>query len=56
MILLNNLLKRAAVQGEYDAWLLVPDKGRSRNMERGGGGGGLERGSGGSAPGKNFEH
>ena len=25
MILLNNLLKRAAVQGEYDAWLLVPE-------------------------------
>ena len=25
MILLNNLLKRAAVQGEYDEWLLVPE-------------------------------
>ena len=25
MIFLNNLLQRAAVQGEYDAWLLVPE-------------------------------
>ena len=25
MILLNNLLTRAAVHGEYDAWLLVPE-------------------------------
>ena len=34
MILLNNLLKRAAVQWEYDAWLLVPEQWRSEGVGR----------------------